>query len=97
MKKVGGLRPDSLIPSPARFIGPSPGNPSRGKGQPGKIVCTQTLDPSPLPVLVGAENGNQGNALLFNGSLGERGGTETEEQGAAQDTRQRETGGVGAG
>lgn len=34
--------------------------------------------PSPLPVLVGAEDGNQINALLFNGSLGERGGTEME-------------------
>lgn len=32
--------------------------------------------PSPLPVLVGAENGNQVNSFLFNGSLGERRDTE---------------------
>lgn len=33
-------------------------------------------------MLVGAENGNQVNALLFNGSLEERGGSETKEQDA---------------
>lgn len=78
--------PDFLTPSPA-----CPGKPSRGKGQPGKIICIQTPHPSPLPVLVGAENGNQGNALLFNRSLEERGGLRQE-----QDAGDRHTG-VGAG
>ena len=55
------------------------------------MICTQTSHLSPLPVLVGAENGNQVNALLFNGSLRERGGSETEEQDAEGNR------GVGAG
>lgn len=36
-------------------------------------------------MLVGAKNGHQGNALLLNGSLGERGGGETEEREAEGD------------
>lgn len=41
------------------------------------MICAQTSHLSPLPVFVGAENGNQVNTFLFNGSLGEKGGSQT--------------------
>lgn len=43
----------------------------------GKTACNHSPTiPSPLPVLVGTENGNQVNSFLFNGSLEERRDTE---------------------
>lgn len=39
----------------------------------GKTACDHNpAGPSPLPVLVGTEDGNQVNSFLFNGRLGER-------------------------
>ena len=58
----------------------------------GKIICTQTSHLSPLPVFVGAENGNQVNTFLFNGSLGERGGSQTGDRDAGWRGKQGETG-----
>lgn len=91
MKKVGALA--SLLPAPQPSLSslglvlPSP----LGQGSAREDHLYPDPHPSPLPVLVGAEDGNQINALLFNGSLGERRGTETEEQCAGRDR------GAGAG
>lgn len=64
MRKVGPAHLD--IPQ----VGPSEPRPASPTYE-GKTACNHSPTiPSPLPVLVGAENGNQVNSFLFNGSLG---------------------------